>query len=252
MEYLSVNEARNSPGLRLVLTAHVPGPWGQAAKAVLGFRSVDYLPVAQMAGEANDELVEWTGMRNAPIAVLDDEPPCSGWLEILFLAERLGRGPSLLPDHAEDRQICLGIAAEICGFWGLGWCRRISMWTLSGPAKTSGSQRLRDQYGFAPDTAASAPERLFQILSGLDQRLAAQHSLGNRYLVGDRPTAADLYWASFSIMFDVPDHLADHIPAYQRAMYDTYEPRVAGVLSDRLIAHRDHIFQDVIGLPLEF
>ena len=42
MEYLSVAEARHLPGLRLVLTASVPGPWGQAAKAVLGFRSVGY------------------------------------------------------------------------------------------------------------------------------------------------------------------------------------------------------------------
>lgn len=239
-------------GLRLVLTAHVPGPWGQAAKAVLGFRSVEYVPVAQIAGEANSDLVEWTGMRNAPIAVLDDEPPCAGWLEILFLAERLGCGPSLLPDLHEDRLTCLGLSTEICGHWGLGWCRRISMWTLSGPAKTAGSQRLRDQYGYSPEMADRAPGRLRQIISALDQQLGAQQARGFRYLVGERPTAADLYWAVFSIMLDVPEHLAERIPEYQRAMYDTKDPQVVDVLSDRLITHRDHVFDDLIGLPLTF
>ena len=47
--------------------------------------------------ETNDDLFAWTGMRNAPIAVLDDEPPQSTWHEILLLAERVGSGPSLMP-----------------------------------------------------------------------------------------------------------------------------------------------------------
>ena len=34
MKYLQINEAKNKNGLRLVLTAHVPGPWSEAAKAV--------------------------------------------------------------------------------------------------------------------------------------------------------------------------------------------------------------------------
>ena len=34
MEYLSVEEAKNRSGLRLVLTRGVPGPWGEAAKAI--------------------------------------------------------------------------------------------------------------------------------------------------------------------------------------------------------------------------
>jgi glutathione S-transferase len=33
-EYLSVAEAREQPGLRLVLSVGVPGPWGEAAKAL--------------------------------------------------------------------------------------------------------------------------------------------------------------------------------------------------------------------------
>lgn len=75
MKYLSVVQARNLAGLRLVLTAHMPGPWGEAAKAVLSVRQVQYVPVEQAAMQTNDELYAWVGLRNAPVAVLDDEPP---------------------------------------------------------------------------------------------------------------------------------------------------------------------------------
>ena len=64
MKYLSVAEARVLPGLRLVLTAHMPGPWGEAAKAVLSVRHVQFVPVAQAAMEVNDDLYAWTGVRN--------------------------------------------------------------------------------------------------------------------------------------------------------------------------------------------
>ena len=76
MKYLSVAEARNLPGLRLVLTAGVPGPWGEAAKAVFTARNVAYIPVEQTAMAPNETLVEWTGQRNAPIACLDDDRLC--------------------------------------------------------------------------------------------------------------------------------------------------------------------------------
>ncbi|MBW8754758.1 MAG: hypothetical protein JF595_11520, partial [Sphingomonadales bacterium] len=85
MEYLSVAEARLRSGLRLVLTSGVPGPWGEAAKAVLRVRGVDFLPVEQKSMKPNIELLAWTGVRNAPIACLDDEPPLASWLDIILL-----------------------------------------------------------------------------------------------------------------------------------------------------------------------
>ena len=127
MQYLSAAEARNLPGLRLVLTAHMPGPWGEAAKAVLSVRHVKYVPVAQAAMEANDDLYAWTGVRNAPVAVLDEEPPQTTWLEILLLAERLGSGPPLLPSDPLERALVLGFSTEICGADGFGWSRRLQL-----------------------------------------------------------------------------------------------------------------------------
>ena len=112
MDYLDVANARTQQGLRLVLTAGVPGPWSEAAKAVSKLRGVPFTPVAQMGGGENPELVEGTRHRNAPIALYNDEAPRVRWLEIVELAERLGSGDSLLPDALEDRMRVVDIVNE--------------------------------------------------------------------------------------------------------------------------------------------
>ena len=97
MEYRSVSEARDMPGLRLVLTAGVPGPWGEAAKSILHVKKIPYTAVAQLGGMENEDLVAWTGRANAPVAVYGSEAPRDGWAEILLLAERLAPEPRLVP-----------------------------------------------------------------------------------------------------------------------------------------------------------
>ena len=42
-QYLSVEDARPLSGLRLVVTAHVPGLWSEAAKAILDCKGIEYL-----------------------------------------------------------------------------------------------------------------------------------------------------------------------------------------------------------------
>ena len=44
MQYISVEEAVDAPGLRLVLSAGVPGPWGEAAKSILAHKNLHYTP----------------------------------------------------------------------------------------------------------------------------------------------------------------------------------------------------------------
>ncbi len=50
MRYLSIEEGRKAPGLRLVLTQGVPGPWGEAAKAIFKVKGLAYRAVAQAGG----------------------------------------------------------------------------------------------------------------------------------------------------------------------------------------------------------
>ncbi len=53
MEYRSVEEARKEPGLRLVLSMGVPGPWGEAAKGILALKEVPFVPVGQKPAVPN-------------------------------------------------------------------------------------------------------------------------------------------------------------------------------------------------------
>jgi glutathione S-transferase len=257
MKYYSVEEARKMPGLRLVLTAHMPGPWGEAAKAVLGARNVDYVPVEQRAMEPNEDLFEWTGLRNAPIAVLDDEPPQHTWLDILLLAERIGSGPSLLPEDELDRALVLGISTELCGSDGFGWSRRLElMGRPSTKNPTDGGNydmgRMIRMYGVSQEAIDRAPKRMAQIMRGLAKQLHKQEAAGSDYLVTDRLTACDLHWASLSLFVSPlpPEQCA--MPDFMRDNYSHLTSELADALDPILLRHRDRVYQRHIALPLDF
>ncbi|ATE65830.1 hypothetical protein [Rhizorhabdus dicambivorans] len=258
MQYLSVAEARDLTGLRLVLSAHVPGPWGESAKAVFKARGVGFRPVEQKILEPNEELVAWTGSRNAPIAMLDADPPVSNWLDQLMLAERIGTGPSLLPEAPLDRALSIGISAEICAPGGFGWSRRLVMFQgLYGPGDVSPAApahvlHMCRQYGYSGAAAEAATGRMVAIMGMLADRLHLQRAAGSDYLVGDRLGACDLYWACFSNMI-APLPLEDApMPPALHERYADAGSEVAAALDPILIAHRDMIYRRHIGLPLEF
>lgn len=256
MQYYPVSEARSMPGLRLVLSAGVPGPWGEAAKAVFGFRNVDYVPVEQAPMQPNRELLEWTGHRNAPIAVLDDEPPVTGWLDMIDLAERLGSGPSLLPADERRRVECLGFLTEIAGRDGLGWHRRILMCApmLDAPADPDnpGLADVLCGYGVTEEALAQSNARIVAILRELAAQLERQKQAGSQWLVGNAPSALDLFWACFSMMLDPLSQDRNPMPDWLRGMYASLPDDIAAALDPALIAHRDRVYEEVIGLPLEY
>jgi glutathione S-transferase len=257
MNYLSIAEARGLTGLRLVLSAGVPGPWGIAAKAIFTARNVSYVPVRQEIMQANDELVAWTGRRNAPIAVFNDEPGLDNWLDIVMLAERLGTGPSLLPADPVDEALALGFSAQICGHGGYGWSRRLGMARPQADPFPEDMQAKRDTmmraYGAgAADTIETAPQRVVRILNGLARQLHRQREAGSDYLVGDRLGACDIHWAAFSQLAQPLTQDQCPFPPGMREMYDTMPPEVRAACDPILIVHRDRIFSQHIGLPMEF
>jgi glutathione S-transferase len=258
MNYLTIAEGQALRGLRLVLSAHVPGPWGESAKAAFAARQVDFAAVAQTPLEANDELRRWTGVRNAPVAVLDSEPPVTGWLEIVMLAERLGSGPSLLPAGSRDRALCFGFSNEICGPRGLGWERRLMIFAKVygdaplAPDAPTHLHEMRRQYGFTKETADAAPARIVNILDALADQLRRQQTAGSEYLVGDELSAADLHWACFSAMLAPLPQAVNPMPDYLRPLYEDIGPHVAAAVDPLLIAHRNRIYQRHIGLPLDY
>ena len=254
MKYASMKEGRQAGGLRLVLSQGVPGPWGEAAKAIFKVKGLDYLAVAQEGGGENAELREWTGQSSAPVAVWQDEPPRTDSLDILFLAERLAPAPRLIPEDVEQRARMFGITREIIGRRGLGWMRRIMIFAPimdSGQAPES-IRRMAERYSYRGDVAQSAPGEVARILEFLGCTLERQQEAGSRYLVGDTLSAADLYWAAFSnIISPMPPEKCP-IPEWLRASYAAIGPVVEAALNPLLLTHRDFVWAEHIGLPMDF
>lgn len=266
MKYYEAAEARNLSGLRLVLTAHVPGPWGESAKKILEYKNISYIPVAQYAGKENAELVAWTGIRNAPIAVHNDEAPRTGWYEILMLAERLAPERPLLPERSEDRALVIGISAEICSEWGFGWARRAMMGTphagVPDPARVANLskppfgpediQRMRQSYAVSIGGAAEAPRRCVDILKMLAARLHRQKTADSPYFVGPSITACDIYWTVFSMALEPLPHELNPMPDWMRIGYEMIGPVIETAKDPILLEHRDFIYREHLSLPLDF
>src|SRR5215470_14631941 len=111
--------------MRMVVVGQVPSPWGEAAKAFFHLKNIDFAAVRLVYD--NESLKAWARELSGPVAIYDDEPPRSGWAEILMLAERIVPSPALLPMSPDARGRALLLAEKFCGREGLGWNRRLQM-----------------------------------------------------------------------------------------------------------------------------
>lgn len=254
MKYIPVKEAVDAPGLRLVLTAGVPGPWGEAAKSILAHKNIVYAAVYQQGGGENKTLMDWTGQSSAPVAVYEDQPPVCHWLDLLMLAERLAPECPLVPAQSAPRVEVLGLSALIAGVDGFGWNRRLQMLApmlaLKEPPEMI--SRMANKYGWSESAHGIATERLQAISAELDNRLVEQKRAGSDYLVGSDVSAADFYWANFAGMVKPLGQQDNPMPDYMRATYETVDEHTRACLTPRLEAHRDMMYQRHIALPLDF
>jgi glutathione S-transferase len=258
MDYVAVEEAKSASGLRLVLTGGLPAPWSEAAKGVFFARKVDYIPVLQQGGGPNEDIVAWTGHRNAPTAIYNDEPPRVLALDIINLAERLGSGPSLVPAGIDDRIRMFGLLNEIAGDGGLAWNARMLM--FSAMIDTMGEEAMADNpmlrdYRYSTQDAASAPGKIIEVLQTLSAQLAQQKSSGSQYLIGNSLSALDIYWACFSQMLEALPAEVNPMPDFMRNVWGLVAQALqkAGYQIDHaLLAHRNYIFPNHLQWPLDF
>jgi glutathione S-transferase len=254
MQYLKPQDAKRLDGVRVVLTQEAFGPWGQAVKKMLEYKQIPYAAVAQRAGEPNTELVEWTGTRNAPTIVKDDEPPVTRWLDQIAYIENMKMTPALVPADSESRLQMFGIVHELAGEWGLGWCRRLMMMNdIENGMKAAGKplapmiSTLMDEYGFDAQTAQNAPRRVADIIANLARRLKQQQASGSRFFIGSRLTAADIYWVSFSYMIELlPDDLCV-MSADMRQLRECRDPVILAAKDPILFEHRDEVARKYLG-----
>ena len=253
MEYLSIEQARELHGLRLVLSRGVPGPWGEAAKALFRLRQVAFTPVEQIPGADNAELVAWTGHRNAPIALYENEAPRVRWLEILDLAQRLGSGQSLVPEEISERMFMVGLINEIAGEGGLAWNARLLMFDAGVKAQgpEAAGNPMYAEYQYDPGAIEASKTRIEGFLAYLAQHIKAQRDLGSRYLVGDGFTAADVYWAYFSNMLETLPPEQCPAPDGLRRVWGVLAASIVGY-DPVLIEQRDAVFAAHLQLPMEF
>jgi glutathione S-transferase len=255
-EWIDVAEARRRKGLRLVLVRGVPSPWGEAAKAILQVKRLPFVRVAQQAGGANPELLDWTGQTSAPALAWDDEPPRTGWAEILLLAERLAPEPRLVPEAPAERARLFGLANELAGELGFGWCRRndgihqSAQKLPAGPLRESALGFGR-RYGYRAEEAELYRRRVREVLGLFGETLRAQRARGSRFLLGDALSALDLYWATFAaLLAPLPQELCPMDPG-MRAFYGLRDPAQRAPGDELLLEHRDAIYRDFLELPVD-
>ncbi len=251
-EYVSVDEAIERTGLRMVVVGGIPSPWGEAAKGILHIKGIDWAAVR--LDYESESLMTWAGQRSGPVAMYDNEKPRSGWAEILLLAERLAPKPALLPGDPSERALVFGLAHELCGESGLAWARRLQLvhvgLTGEGGFPVRVSKYLSKKYGYAPAAGDTACGRVCELLGMLAARLHAQRAAGSDYLVGASLSAADVYCATIMAMFKpLPEAQCAMDPA-TRAAFDTLNEQTRAALDPVLLVHRDMMYAKHLALPL--
>jgi glutathione S-transferase len=254
--YVEVEAAREMPGLRLVLSPGVPGPWSEAAKGIFYVKKVSYIPVRQKMG-TDPILKAWTAQESAPVAAYNDERPRSTWIEQLYLAERIGPNPPLIPQSIDDRVLMFGLCNEICGENGFGWSKRLLLFhtNLTTPGLSEKeralSRALSSKYGYDPALVDSARARVVEILRTLSARLEEQRRRGSRYFIANQLSALDIYWATFcAIINPLPDDLCPMSPGFRKT-YTNTDPEIAAAASPILYEHRDFIYHEYLELPVD-
>lgn len=260
LHYASLEEAKTMSGLRLILGAYaVPGPWREACKSLFYVKKVPYVSVTAAGKDGSDrELRAWTAQASAPVAIWNDERPRSTWIEQLNLAERLQPNPPLVPASIEDRALMFGYCNEICGETGFAWSKRLTMIhsTLTNPnlddANRARSTYMGQKYGYSPEAAAAAPEKMAQVLQTLSTRLEQQRAKGSKFFIGNQLSALDIYWAAFAALVQpLPEDLCPMATAF-RDVYTNKDPVVQAALSPLLLEHRDFIYREYLELPMVF
>ncbi len=245
--YVDFETARAASGLRLVTLANVPSPWSEAAKGIFHVEKIPF--VATRLAPGDQAMREWTGVKNAPAVMWNDEPARSGWAEILELAERIAPSPSLVPKDIEERVKMLGLAHEMMGEGGILWNARIHAVHLG--LTTNGERGfpppvaayLGKRYGYAKERASDA---LAIVNRGF--RFFAEALGARAYFIGDRLSALDIYVASGMNLAAMPPEDRCGISPMLRAAFASTAKDYDVPAS--LVAHRDRMYEKHLELPI--
>jgi glutathione S-transferase len=252
IEYVVVEQAIRRRGMRLVVVGDVPSPWGEAAKGIFHLKGIDFAAVRLVYD--NEALKSWAGQLSGPVAIYEDEPPRSGWAEILMLAERLAPTPAMLPLEPQARATAIDLANKFCGPGGLGWSRRLQLVHagLSGAggfnARVAGY--LGGKYGYQASEQPRYTQRVVELLGEFATRLRTQRDAGSAYYLGAAPGAVDVYGATFMALFKPLSEAQCQMHPAARAAFEWLDDATRAALDPILLEHRDLMYSRHLELPL--
>ena len=254
MQILDIKELKAATGLRIVLVAGTPSPWGQTAKAMIEYKGLAYTTGWLSPGEVNQGVVNWSGVNSGPVVAWDDEEPINRWNDILFLLERLAPFPALIPEDGQGRADFFGMCHELCGELGLGWNRRLMAFApiIDAGDAPEGITRMGAKYNYNKADAELAADRVVETLNLLAKHLSVQRSAGSNFFIGNAPTALDFYWAGFSNLIEVMSW--EKIPVREdlRPLFAQNSAAIAAAFTPILREHRDQFFDRYFKSPMEF
>jgi glutathione S-transferase len=256
-EYVTIEEARKRSGMRLIIAEKLPGPWAEGIKGVLDVKKIPYTRGRFDMASDHRDLIDWTAQASVPVIAWNEEFPRSNWMEQLFLAEKIQPQPSLIPHNIEQRMRMFGLLNELCAPHGFGWSRRLMLvhMGLSNPDLPAENkaffQGFGAKYGYSQAAALAAPARVIEILDALSAELVSAKARGDRYFIGNKLSALDIYWAGFSHLIEpLPAELCPMLDEF-RPMYMNYDPGVAAAAKPILMEHREFIYREHLGLPMD-
>lgn len=253
-DVLTVAQAREHRGLRVVTVPGIPSPWSEAAKGILHVKQLSYVRGAMDPGGENAELVAWTAQNSAPVLAWESERPRTGWAEILLLTERLAPEPRLVPAEPADRALFFGLAHELMGEQGLGWCRRSAgihaAVSAGGGGQADWALTFGRKYGYREEEGELYRRRTREILELFAGQLEEQQQGGSSFLLGDSLTALDVYWAAMAALVEPLSEEQCPMPPAMRMFYGLRDADLRLPGTDALLAHRDRIYRDHLVLPV--
>jgi len=253
-EFITLDEAAAmTTGTRVTFVPGIPAMFSEALKNICYVKGVPlirvlhpHMGVDKATGQDRQaKLFELTAQTSLPTMLHNQERPRNVWLEQLALAEEIGATgtPKLIPDNFELRAHVFGLCGIVLAEDGLVWNMRI---LVDSP--------LAQKYGYSEEASAAARGKIAEVIAVLDRRLEAQAQIGSKYLVGETLTAADVYWATFSMSVLPPPPEIMPVTKQNQRMLKFFEinsqvPEIAAALTPRIEDHQRYILTTYCETP---
>jgi glutathione S-transferase len=253
-EFITLDEAAAmTTGTRVTFIPGIPAMYSEALKNICFVKGVPliralhpFMGIDKATGKDRQaRLYELTSQTSLPTMFHEQERPRNAWIEQLALAEQIGKAgtPLLIPSDFELRVEVFGLCAVILAEDGFVWNTRL---LADSP--------LGRKYGFTEEASAAAPSKIAEAITLIDRRLEAQEQRGSRYLVGDALTAADIYWATLSMMvLSAPPQIMPRTRQNNGMLkyfaMNSQNPAIADALTKRIEDHQRFILTTYCETP---